>query len=52
MLNESVGLQLMFFQMFQSERETTILCPYCHEDVLEQELMLVVLTVPMVVRHS
>jgi hypothetical protein len=27
----------MFFQISQSQREATIVCPYCHEDVLEEE---------------
>ena len=32
----------MFLQMVQSQREATIVCPYCHEDVLEDEAPLLV----------
>ena len=27
----------MFFEMVQTNREATIACPYCYEDVLEDE---------------
>ena len=32
----------MFFEMVQSQREETIVCPHCHEDVLEDEATLFV----------
>jgi len=32
----------MLFEMVQSQREETMACPYCHEDVLEEDSTLFV----------